>query len=115
MENRQGTKVKESFKRFYFESAKEAKLIISKMKNQKWKLIQRNPKYRKVKNHYKIPKEIGKGSVFLCSKEINKKDYRRKLKTKLGIKNLIFKHLNYKLLAKSVESTLKIHLSTNSS
>ena len=114
-EKREGSKVKESYKKYYFESAKEAKETILKMKNQKFRMIQRNKKYRKVKTHYKIPKGEGKGSVFLCSKWIKNKKEGGVLRKEIGFNKLYVLNLDQPLLLKKTKMTESQHLSQNSS
>ncbi len=108
MEGRSGSKVKASYERFYFETAREARRFLHRMRNQEIKLRQRKKKYRKVKSHYTISKKEGKGSIFLCLKKLrggnNKRSYRRKI----GLKCLEYRDLSILLLTKKVKSTLKV-------
>ncbi len=73
---RTGVLVHSSYERFYFESVEEAVVYLEKLRNQQIKLYQRKKRYRGLKKHYSIGKEEGKGSIFLCSKEL-KRDFRR--------------------------------------
>ena len=114
LEGRTGSKVKESYKRYYFETAGEAKAIILRMKNQKIRLIQRNKKYRKLKTHYRIPKEIGDGSVFLCSKWIKNEESKVIRAKKIGFKKLYVLDLDKLVLTKMLKNTYSNHLHKNS-
>lgn len=68
---RTGSFVHSSYERFYFDSLYEAKAHLAKMRNQQLRMYQKKKKYRGLKTHYKIEKIIGKGSIFLCSKDVN--------------------------------------------
>lgn len=102
---REGTKVKESYKRYYFETNKEATKIMKEMQKQKIKMYQRKKKYRSVKGHYRIGKKLGKGHVFLCTRKLRRKGCSKKVELRclnlLGSKHLVA--LNY------VNSTIKLH------
>ena len=114
LEGRSGSKVKESYKRYYFESAKEASETVQKMKGQKFRMIQRNKKYRKVKTHYSIPNKIGKGSIFLCSKWIKNKKSRIVSRKNIGFNKLYILDLEHAVLGKRTKNTLTSHLNQNS-
>lgn len=113
-EGREGVKVKHSYRRYYFETLKEAKLCISNMRNQQYKLYQKKKKYRGLKTHRAIPTKLGKGSIFLCSKWVKKW---RKGKSKRASFNSVwadiieFKDL---VVQNAIDSTFKSHNSSPS-
>ncbi len=113
MEGRSGSKVKESYHRYYFSSAREAQEYIQAMRQQKIKLLQRNKKYRKVKSHYTIPKEEGKGSVFLCSRWKNKKKSGVNVREKIGLECLELEVLEPLVVQNLVKSTMLSQINTN--
>ena len=115
LEGRSGSKVKESYKRYYFESASEARKTIKKIRDQKFKMIQRNKKYRKVKTHYNIPKNIGKGSLFLCSKWLKDKVEGVIQGKKSGFNKLYSIGLDSLIVANKTNATYYIHSNKNSS
>ena len=110
LENRAGSKVKESYKRYRFDSATEVKELIDKMRNQKLRLIQRNPKYRKVRTHYRIPKELAQGNVILCSKRLG---IGKKNRKGIGFKSFVMKGLSDHLVGSMVLNTKISHLQPN--
>lgn len=68
--NRTGVLVHSSYRKYYFETKEEAMTHLDKMRKQQVKIYQRKKKYRGSKTHYKIDHSVGKGSIFLCSKEL---------------------------------------------
>ena len=70
---RTGCLVHSSYERYCFETLKEAMKYINRIRNQQIKLYSGRKKYRGVKTHYKISASVGKGSVFLCSKDVKKR------------------------------------------
>ena len=109
MENREGSKVKESYRRYYFEKFEEAKHYIKKMREQKVKVLQRNKKYRKIKTHYEISKKEGKGHVFLCSKKLRTKKKQQVTLEKLKCKALFSLDLDYIIVEELTSFTTKSH------
>lgn len=83
--NRRGVLVRNNYTKYYFETLGEATSHLNKMRNQRVKLYQKEKKYRGIKFHYRIEKEIEKGSIFLCSKEMRsgKKEVREFLRDQL--------------------------------
>jgi len=114
MEGRSGSKVKESYHRYYFESAKEACSYLNKMRNQKIKLLQKKKKYRRVKSHYTISKKEGKGSIFLCSRELKDRKRAHKIRKKINLNCLFLLDLRPFVVAKLVSNTVSTHLQSNS-
>ena len=85
LRGRQGSFVRNSYEKYYFQTLKEAKSHLGLMRNQLVKMYQRKPKYRGLKSHYCIPKKLGQGSIFLCSKDIKKLKYDRGIKMELPV------------------------------
>ncbi len=102
---REGVLVREKFRKYYFESKEEALGHLEAMRNQQVRLYQRRKKYRGIKSHYRIKKEAGCGSIFLCSKEIWR-DWKRgrsgkKVQQKWIVANVVGE--------KMVDFTLNLH------
>jgi len=70
--SRTGALVHSSYNRFCFESKTEALIFIDKLRKQQLKLYSGRKKYRGLKTHYKIDSQVGKGSIFLCSRDLMK-------------------------------------------
>ena len=105
MEGRSGSKVKESYHRYYFTTAKEACDYLDRMRNQKIKLIQRKKKYRKVKSHYRISWEEAKGSIFLCSVGKKSRKEGRRIRKEIGLECLSLLNLEPLVVGKMVINT----------
>ncbi len=114
MEGRSGRKVKESYHRYFFETTKEAKGYMDKMRNQKIKLMQRKKKYRKVKTHYTIPKKEARGSIFLCLKGCKGKKSMRTVREKTGLSCLYLLDLDKIVLPNLISTTKNVHLTSKS-
>lgn len=69
---RTGCLVHSSYERLYFESLSEAMKIINGVRQQSIKLYNGRKKYRGMKTHYRISKSIGKGSIFICSRDVRR-------------------------------------------
>jgi len=82
LRGRTGVLVHSNFEKEEFETLLEAKECMHKLRNQVFTYYQRSLKYRGLKSHYKIPKKLGKGSIFLCSRELGKVVQRFKGKEK---------------------------------
>ena len=102
---RTGCLVHSSYERYYFETLKEAMSCIEKIRNQNIKNFAGKKKYRGLKSHYKISPKMGKGSVFLCSKELRK--VKRKFFKKLEVFNFI--DLKKVVVQKMINHTLTYH------
>lgn len=66
---RTGSLVHSEYERYYFDTLKESKEFIDKIRTQQIKFYSKK-KYRGLKTHYKVPKKLGKGSIFLCSRDL---------------------------------------------
>lgn len=108
---RQGSLVKEPFKRSYFESEKEAQKHIIELRKQLLKRQQKIKKFRGRKKFYKITKKKTVGNIFLCScwKESKKSISQFMKKIKIDVSALIdFKDF---MTLKFVLKTLRLHSS----
>ena len=124
MRGRTGTLVHSSYKRYYFESLLKAKEIIEALREQTWRFYRRKKKYQGLKKHYKIPKKFGNGSIFLCSKEVQRElnKGRNFLEsqsvsqlTDLVLSNLVhFTKTTHKLAQKPIISTNTLIIHPNS-
>ncbi len=72
-QGRTGSKVHSSYERYIFETLIEAESYINNVRKGLINLSQRKKKYRAKKSHYKIPKKLGKGSVFMSSRKLRKR------------------------------------------
>ena len=70
---RTGSLVHSPYERFHFDNLKEAMTVINNIRQQEIKIYNGRKKYRGLKIHYKIKKSIGKGSIFLCSRDVRRK------------------------------------------
>lgn len=106
---REGSLVKEPFKRSYFESIEEAQQHVIELRRQLLKRQQKCKKYRGRKRFYKIAKKKIEGHIFLCScwKE-SKKTIREFIKKiEIDVSALIdFKDF---MSLKSVGKTFELH------
>ncbi len=73
LRGRSGTLVHSNYRRYYFSSWNEAQAHLNAMRQQRIRLYQRKKKYRGIKFHYQIDREVAQGSIFLCSKELGNK------------------------------------------
>jgi len=111
---RTGCLVHRSYERIYFESYQEAKELIRKIKNQQIKLYNGRKRYRGLKSHYRISGRLGKGSIFLCSKDLKKGELKKGnagVFDFIGLKNIVLQKLVNSTISKheikiSVNSTL---------
>lgn len=109
---REGGLVKRSYERFYFETKREALQMIKRIRRRIVGLQQAKKMYRAKRGHYKIPKKLGAGGIYLSSKRKKRKDGKS-----LGLKNLlnlpVFQQFSKKVLPKKintyVKSTKKLH------
>ncbi len=72
-QGRTGSKVHSVYERYFFESLGECMRFIKLVKNRLVKLHQSRRKYRSKKSHFRIPRKLGKGSIFLSSRGKKKK------------------------------------------
>ncbi len=107
--NRTGVLVQKNYIKYYFETWKEAKSHLDRMRTQQIRLYQRKRKYRGLKFHYKISKKKEIGSIFLCSKALIK--MKSILMDELRIQHLWA--LKNFVGPKLVEITKNLHKSTN--
>ena len=75
---RSGSLVHSSYERYCFGTLNEAKVYIESIRKQQIKMYSKKKKYRSLKTHYKISSRIGKGSIFLCSRDVRKKGFEAK-------------------------------------
>jgi len=111
-EGREGVKVKNGYRRYFFESLAEAKLYLKLIRNQKVKLYQKKRKYRGLRTHRVIPSRLGKGHVFLCSKWVKspKKRIGKRVCIYEGSADIIeFENL---VVQGMIDSTLNLHSPT---
>lgn len=110
-QSRTGSKVHSSYERFMFETLKEALAYTKKLRKGLIKQCQTKRKYRSKKSHYKIPKKLGRGSIFISSKKLKKrlKKYKERLKV------LEIKGLKKDVLRKLIEATITKTAKLNSS
>ena len=109
MRGRSGTLVHSSYQRYYFETLTEAKTVIDSIRKQSFRFYRRKRKYRGLKKHYKIPRKLGRGSIFLCSRELKKED-------KVGrnfLENQYLNGLEDLVLSNLINLTLKSHSPPN--
>ena len=102
---RTGVLVHSSYMRFCFESLREAKSHILKLREQLLKLSQKRKKYCGKKNHWEVTKKRGSASIFLCSKYLDRAI--EKAKKILG--KTIFKGSQDLVLHTLVKKTLQLH------
>ena len=109
MERREGSKVKESYQRFYFENFQEAKAHMESLRNQTKTHYQRKKKYRGLKCYYSISKKRAVGHVYLCSKWIEKDKKRKKITMKKVLKSLVLKDFSNVVVPKMIKTTFNLH------
>ena len=108
-ERREGSKVKESYQKFYFESFQEAKSHMESLRNQTKTHYQRKRKYRGLKCYYSISKKRAIGHVYLCTKWIEKDKKRAKLTMEKALKCLVLKDFSNMVVPKMIQSTANFH------
>jgi len=110
-QRRTGGKVHSSYERFMFESLKEALAYMGKLRKGLIQQCQNRRKYRAKKSHYKIPKKLGKGSIFLSSRKLKKRirKYKKRLET-LEIRGFK-KHVLQELIRSTINHTIRINSS----
>ncbi len=103
--NRSGVLVASNYARYYFESMEEAEVHLKMVRNQQLRIYQKRKRYRGRKHHYRIGRKEALGSVFLCSKELDRTEEK-------GIRKVwgpIFIGLTILVGQKLIKSTLKLH------
>jgi len=99
LRGRTGVLVHSNFEKESFDSLADARLCMLNLRNQLVKLYQNKLMYRGLKAHYKIPKKLGNGSIFLCSRELRRILKRGKLNTGVQLfgdfKNLVGSNFNF--------------------
>lgn len=107
---REGVLVKRPYERYYFDSVQEAKRMIKRIRRRLVGLDQGKKMYRAKKGHYRIPKKLGKGGIYLSSK---KRVKRGDVKGRNLLDLTVFQRLKTKVLAnviqQSVHFTKKAH------
>jgi len=100
---RTGCLIHSSYERYYFESLSEALGTMEDIRNQRINLYQGNSKYRAFDKHYEVDRNLGKGSIFLCSQRL------REQKEGSGILGEVFclQGLTIMVLQKMIKSTFK--------
>ncbi|MDA9773481.1 hypothetical protein N9B82_00875 [Saprospiraceae bacterium] len=102
---RTGTLVHSSYERYYFDTLREAMESINAVRQQRIKIYNGRKKYRGLKTHFKVKKSIGKGSIFLCSRDIR----REKEKVSKWSEMLSDRGLTKVVLVKMLNFTHKTH------
>ena len=105
---RTGCLVHSGYERYFFETLQEAKECIEGIRKQQLKLYSKKRKYRGLKTHYQIPSCVGKGSVFLCSRDVRREEYWGK---KAGE---VFKFIDLTdlVVQKMIDFTISVHKPT---
>lgn len=105
---REGSLVREPYKRSYFETIQEAKEYINNLRNQLMKKRQSLKKYRGRKKFYKIHKKRTKGHIYLCSRWKNSRESIDRFfkKVEIDIQALFdyYKILSDKLILRTVQA-----------
>lgn len=106
-QGRTGSKVHSSYERFMFESLSEALGYIEKIRQGAIKLYQSKRKYKAKKSHYRIPRKLGRGSIFLSSRKL--RDRVRRVVERLEVLELQVssKHVLRKLIKSTFKYTPK--------
>lgn len=106
---REGCLVKRPYQRYFFETVQEAKRMIRRIRRRVVGLAQEKKMYRAKKGHYRIPKKLGKGGIYLSSKR--KKGERGRLRNSLELSILqeFTKKVTPKIMKKHLRLTLKAH------
>ena len=93
--------------------------VINGVRQQKIKLFNGRKKYRGLKTHYRVSKSIGKGSIFICSRDVRRhKEKVSKFGEMLSVKDLsklmLQEILDFTLFTHNQIISPKIHsISTN--
>lgn len=109
---REGTLVKRTYERYYFERKKEALRMIKRIRRRVVGMQQGKKMYRAKKGHYRIPKQLGKGGIYMSSKrDWRKKGGKKKIKKMLdtSVFQLFTNKVVTKKIKKLVQSTIKAH------
>jgi len=107
---RSGCLVHSSYEKYYFHSMEEAIAVINDMRQQRSRLYNGRKRYRGLKFHYRISKSVGKGSIFICSRDI-----RRKNLVLGSMKMFEITGLRKSVVAKMIKSTINSHSNQKSS
>lgn len=102
---RTGGLVHSSYERYYFDTLGEAMQTINAVRQQRIKIYNGRKKYRGLKTHFKVKKAIGKGSIFLCSRDIR----RAKEKVSKWGEMLSYRGLTKVVLVKMLNFTRSTH------
>lgn len=100
---REGSLVKRPYERYLFETKESALRMINRVRRRLVGLQQGKKMYRAKKGHYRIPKKLGKGGIYLSSR-------RSKRKNGGGRDVLdcsVFQLLSSKVLTKVIEKCVK--------
>lgn len=106
---REGVLVKRPYERYYFETLSEAKRVIKRIRRRLVGLQQGKKMYRAKKGHYRIPKKLGKGGIYLSSKR--RRRVEGELRNELELS--VFQRVKRKVLTKSIEKRIKFTLNTH--
>lgn len=101
---REGVLVKRPYERYYFETVKEAKRMIKRIRRRLVGLHQGKKMYRAKKGHYRIPKKLGAGGIYMSSKR-RKKRGAGKERNVLDI--AVFQQLKSKVLLKVIKKKIQ--------
>lgn len=106
---REGVLVKRPYQRFYFESKQEAMSIIQRIRRRVIGIQQTNKKYRAKRGHYRIPKTLGKGSIYLSSGRSKRGAGKVWNRLELTVIQLLKSKVLAEMLNKAVKQTKTLH------
>lgn len=95
---REGVLVKRPYRRYYFETNRSAKRMMQRIRRQLVGLQQEKKKYRAKKGHYRIPKKLGKGAIYLSSMR------KRGAKGRNLLESPVFQRFRTKVLTKNIKN-----------
>lgn len=106
---REGVLVKRPYERHYFETNIEAKKMIQRIRRRVVGMCQAKKMYRAIKGHYRIPKKLGKGGIFLSSKRKKRRNGKVRDSLDLPLFQSIRKKVLPKIIKKCIQHTKSKH------
>lgn len=106
---REGGLVRRNYERFFFETVKEAKRTIRKIRKRQVGLQQSLKKYRPSRGQYRISKKMGSGSIFLSSRRRNWKRGELRNSSELTVFQIVNPKVARLKLKKHISNTLSLH------
>lgn len=106
---REGVLVKRSYERYYFETNKSAKRMMQGIRRRLVGLQQGKKMYRAKKGHYRIPKNLGKGAIYLSSRR--KRGKGDKVRNSLEL--AVFQRISRKVLTKKMKKLIQLTQNTH--